>query len=42
MKFKCILVKYFMKYNLYNFVVQSTSVASLHFGRRNSKEIEIL
>ena len=30
MEFKCILVGYFMKYNLYNFVVQSTSVASLH------------
>ena len=30
MNFKCIVVKYVMKYNLYNFFVQSASVASLH------------
>ena len=30
MDFKCIVVRYVMKYNLYNFFVQSTSVASLH------------
>ena len=28
--FKCIVVKYVMKYNIYNFVVQSASVLSLH------------
>ena len=30
MNFKCIVVKYVIKYNIYNFVVQNTPVGSLH------------